>query len=85
MEHWDLSKSGLISREEYKNLEQHLWETGVITGTESRSGSLDMEDKFGMYDDYADGVLDKPELGKYLISHDKDLAVSINKLRYKFG
>ena len=85
MEHWDLSKSGLISREEYKNLEQHLKRIGMITGTESRSGSPDMEDKFGMYDHNADGVLDKPELGKYLISHDKDLAVSINKLRYKFG
>ena len=81
MKQLDLNKSGFISREEYKNLEQYLKGTGKIHGTESGSGSPGMEDVFGMYDNNADGVLDKAELGKYLISLDEDLAVSINWLR----
>ena len=81
MKQLDLNKSGFISTKEYELLEWYLKRSGKIHGTESGSGSPGMEDVFGMYDNNADGVLDKAELGKYLISLDEDLAVSINRLR----
>ena len=81
MKQLDLNKSGFISTKEYELLEWYLKRTGKIHGTERGSGSPGTEDVFGMYDNNTDGVLDKAELGKYLISLDEDLAVSINWLR----
>ena len=51
----------------------------IIHEKEGRSGIPSMIDnKFGMSESNTDGVLDKAELGKYLISLlPKDLAVSI--------
>ena len=79
-----LEQHSTFSIQEYIVL-YNLWNSrtnATIYEREFRSGIPGMIDnKLGMSDSNTDGVLDKAELGKYLISLDEDLAVSINWLR----
>ena len=88
-----LEQHSTFSIQEYIVL-YNLWNSrtnATIYEREFRSGIPGMIDnKFGMSDSNTDGVLDKAELGKYLVSLNKDadeldLDVSFNKFLYLFG